>query len=67
MSTYSFRFEDAKGNPIATISLYASPTMSDSNKKYARIDTAEGKYAGVVIAKYEDLQKKLKSLNVTLP
>src|SRR5215831_15937400 len=26
MATYSFRFEDAKGNPIATISLYSSAT-----------------------------------------
>ena len=67
MSTYSFRFEDAKGNPIATISLYSSPTMSDSNKKYGRIDTADGKYGGIVVAKYEDLQKKLKALGVTLP
>jgi hypothetical protein len=67
MSTFSFRFEDAKGNPIATVSLYSSPTMSDSNKKYGRIDTADGKYAGIVVAKYEDLQKKLKALSVALP
>ncbi len=67
MSTFSFRFEDAKGNPIATVSLYASATMSDSNKKYGRIDTADGKYAGIVVAKYEDLQKKLKALSVALP
>jgi hypothetical protein len=67
MSTYSFRFEDAKGNPIATISLYASTSMSDSNKKYGRIDTADGKYGGVVVAKYDELQKKLKALGVPLP
>ena len=67
MSTFSFRFEDAKGNPIATVSLYSSPTLSDSNKKYGRIDTADGKYAGIVVAKYEDLQKKLKALSVALP
>jgi hypothetical protein len=67
MATYSFRFEDAKGNPIATISLYASATMSDSNKKYGRIDTADGKYAGITVASYETLQKKLKTLTIPLP
>ncbi len=67
MSTYSFRFEDAKGNPIATISLYASASLSDSNKKYGRIDTADGKYGGIVVAKYDELQKKLKALGVALP
>ncbi|HEY2367244.1 MAG TPA: hypothetical protein VGH87_12700 [Polyangiaceae bacterium] len=67
MATYSFRFEDAKGNPIATISLYSSATMSDSNKKYGRIDTADGKYAGITVATYETLQKKLKALSIPLP
>jgi len=67
MATYSFRFEDAKGNPVATISLYASATMSDSNKKYGRIDTADGKYAGITVASYETLQRKLKSLSIPLP
>ena len=67
MATYSFRFEDAKGNPIATISLYSSATMSDSNKKYGRFDTADGKYAGITVASYETLQKKLKALSIPLP
>jgi len=67
MATYSFRFEDAKSNPIATISLYSSATMSDSNKKYGRIDTADGKYAGITVANYETLQKKLKALSIPLP
>jgi len=67
MATYSLRFEDAKGNPIATISLYSSATMSDSNKKYGRIDTADGKYAGITVANYDTLQKKLKALSIPLP
>ena len=67
MSTFSFRFEDAKGNPLATVSLYASTTMSDSNKKYGRIDVADGTYAGITVAKYDELRKKLKSIGVTLP
>jgi len=67
MATYSFRFEDGKGNPIATISLYSSATMSDSNKKYGRIDTADGKYAGITVASYDALQKKLKALSIPLP
>jgi hypothetical protein len=41
--------------------------MSDSNRKYGRINVADGTYGGITIAKYEDLQKKLKSLGVELP
>jgi len=68
MSTFQFRFEDAKENPLATVSLYASSTMSDANKKYGRIDvSADGAYAGVTVAKYDELQKKLKGIGVTLP
>jgi hypothetical protein len=67
MSTFTFRFEDAKENPLATISLYASDTLPDSAKKYGRIDTADGSFAAITVAKYDELQKKLKSLGVTLP
>jgi len=67
MSTFQFRFEDAKENPIATVSLYASDNMADENKKYGRIDTADGTYAGLTVAKYDELQKKLKSIGVKLP
>ena len=67
MPTFDFKFFDKDGNPLATFSLFSSPTMSDSNKKYARINVADGTYGGVTVAKYEDLQKKLKALGVTLP
>ena len=67
MSTFDFKFFDKDGNPLATFSLFASPTMSDSNKKYARINIADGTFGGVTVAKYEDLQKKLKALGVALP
>ncbi len=67
MSTFTFRFEDAKENPLATVSLYSSPTLPDSAKMFGRIDSADGKFAGVTVAKYDELQKKLKSLGVTLP
>jgi hypothetical protein len=67
MSTFDFKFVDKDGNPLATVSLFASPTMSDSNKKYGRINTADGKFGGIVVAKYADLQKKLKALGVDLP
>ena len=67
MSTFDFKFFDKDGNPLATFSLFASPTMSDSNKKYARINVADGTFGGVTVAKYDDLQKKLKALGVTLP
>ncbi len=67
MATFELKFIDQGGNPLATISLYASATMSDSNKKYGRINVADGTYGGITIAKYEDLQKKLKTLGVELP
>jgi hypothetical protein len=67
MSTFDLRFEDQGGNPLATLSLFASPTMSDSNKKYGRINVADGTYGGITVAKYGDLQTKLKALGVTLP
>ena len=67
MSTFTFRFEDAKENPLATVSLYSSDSLSESAKKDGRIDTASGDFAGITVAKYAELQKKLKSLGVTLP
>ncbi len=67
MSTFTFRFEDGSGNPLATVILYASATMSDTNKKYGRIDVADGTHGGIAVTKYDDLQKKLKTLGVTLP
>jgi len=67
MSTFTFRFEDAKENPLATVSLYSSDSLSDSAKKDGRLDTASGDFAGITVAKYDELQKKLKSLGVTLP
>jgi cytoskeletal protein RodZ len=68
MSTYMFRFEDGKGNPIATVSLYSSANLSDAAKKYGRIDMASnGKFGGVTIANYAELQKKLKAIGVPLP
>ena len=67
MWTYTFRFEDAQGNPLATVSLFASATMSDSKKKDGRIDVANGTFGGVTVAKYEDLQKRLKAIGITLP
>ena len=67
MSTFDFKFFDKDGNPLATISLFASATMSDSNKKYGRINVADETYGGIVVAKYDDLQKKLKALGVELP
>ncbi|HSQ63016.1 MAG TPA: hypothetical protein VLM85_07360 [Polyangiaceae bacterium] len=68
MSTYSFRFEDAQGNPIATVSLYSSATLADAAKKYGRVDMASGgKFGGITVAKYDELQKKLKAIGVPLP
>ncbi len=67
MATFELKFVDQGGNPLATISLYSSATMSDSNKKYGRINVADGTYGGITVAKYADLQKKLKSLGVELP
>jgi hypothetical protein len=67
MITFAFTFQDAAGNRIATVSLGASATMSDSNKKYGRIDLPDGTHAGVVVADYAGLQKRLKTLNVNLP
>jgi len=67
MWTYTFRFEDGQGNPLATVSLFASATMSDSKKKDGRIDVANGTFGGVTVAKYEDLQKRLKAIGITLP
>jgi len=67
MATIEMRFLDQGGNPLATISLYASATMSDANKKYGRINVADGTYGGITVAKYEELQKKLKALGVELP
>jgi hypothetical protein len=67
MATFTLKFVDQGQNPLATISLFASTTMSDSNKKYGRINVADGTYGGITVAKYEDLQKKLKPLGVDLP
>ncbi len=68
MSTYTFRFEDAQGNPLATVSLYTSANLADSAKKYGRVDVAAtGKFGGITVANYEELQKKLKALGVPLP
>lgn len=68
MSTYSFRFEDAQGNPIATVSLYSSASLADAAKKYGRIDMASGgKFGGITVEKYDELQKKLKAIGVPLP
>jgi len=68
MSTYSFRFEDAQGNPLATVSLYSSATLADTAKKYGRVDvSATGKFGGITVEKYEELQKKLKAIGVPLP
>ncbi len=67
MITFNFTFQDAKGDKVATIGLGASATMSDSNKKYGRIDLPDGTYAGIVVADYPGLQKRLKALNVNLP
>ncbi len=67
MTMFGFAFQDAAGTTIATIGLASSTTMSDSNKKYGRIDLPNGKYAGIVVADYADLQKRLKALNVNLP
>jgi hypothetical protein len=67
MPTFDLRFVDKDGNPLATVSLFASETMSDSNKKYGRINVSDGTYGGIVVANYADLQKKLKSLGVELP
>jgi len=67
MITFSFTFQDAAGAKVATIGLGASTTMSDSNKKYGRIDLPDGTYAGIVVADYAGLQKRLKALNVNLP
>jgi hypothetical protein len=67
MWTFTFRFEDAKENPLATVSLFASPTMADETKKYGRIDTADGRFSGLTVAKYDVLQKKLRPLGIKLP
>jgi len=67
MSTLELKFIDQGGNPLATVSLFASETMSDSNKKYGRINVADGTYGGITVAKYADLQRALKGLGVALP
>jgi hypothetical protein len=67
MTTFDLKFVDKDGNPLATVSLFSSATMSDSNKKYGRINVADGTYGGITVAKYADLQQKLAALGVTLP
>jgi hypothetical protein len=67
MTTFDLKFVDKDGNPLATVSLFSSATMSDSNKKYGRINVADGTYGGITVAKYADLQQKLAAVGVTLP